>query len=250
MAGHSKWANIKHRKARQDAVKGKAWSKCSRAIMVAVKNGGPDTDVNLTLRYAILDAKSCNMPKDTILKAIAKASGEGSDGAIFQEIRYEGYGPNGVAIIVDCLTDNVQRTGPDLRHAFEKHGGNLAKPGAVSFSFQTKGVILVESDSATEDQLMEIALENGAEDVGGGEGGWEITTEPVDFVPVLKALEDAEVPTVSAQITMIPDLQVTCDANTARKVMNMVDTFEDHDDVQKVYTNADISEEIMASLDG
>ena len=250
MAGHSKWANIKHRKARQDAVKGKAWSKCSRAIMVAVKNGGPDPENNLTLRYAILDAKSVNMPKDTILKAIAKASGEGSDGAVFQEIRYEGYGTNGVAIIVDCLTDNVQRTGPDLRHAFEKYGGNLAKPGAVSFSFQTKGVVLVESAAASEDQIMEVALEAGAEDVTESEGVWEITTEPSDFVPVLKALEESEIPTVSAEITMIPDLQVTCDTNTARKVMTMVDAFEDHDDVQKVYTNADISDEIMASLDG
>ena len=168
MAGHSKWANIKHRKARQDAVKGKAWSKCSRAIMVAVKNGGPDPDVNLTLRYAILDAKSVNMPKDTILKAIAKASGEGSDGAQFQEVRYEGYGAGGVAIIVDCLTDNVQRTAPDLRHAFEKHAGNLAKPGAVAFGFQTKGVILLEKSAASEDQLMDLALENGAEDVVAG----------------------------------------------------------------------------------
>ena len=250
MAGHSKWANIKHRKARQDAVKGKAWSKASRAIMVAVKEGGSDPEMNLRLRYSIEDAKSVNMPKDTIQKAIAKASGEGSDGAVFQELRYEGYGANGVAIIVDCLTDNVQRTGPDLRHAFEKHGGNLAKPGAVAFSFQTKGIVLVESSAATEDQLMELALESGAEDVTGSEGGWEITTTPTDFVPVLKALEDAGVPTVSAEITMIPDLQVTCDADTARKVMTMVDAFEDHDDVQKVYTNAEISDEIMASLDG
>ncbi|MEE2907173.1 MAG: YebC/PmpR family DNA-binding transcriptional regulator [Planctomycetota bacterium] len=250
MAGHSKWANIKHRKARQDAVKGKAWSKCSRAIMVAVKNGGPDPETNLTLRYAILDAKSVNMPKDTIVKAISKASGEGSDGAVFQEIRYEGYGASGVAIIVDCLTDNVQRTGPDLRHAFEKYGGNLAKPGAVAFGFQTKGVVLVESAAASEDQIMELALEAGAEDVTESDGGWEITTEPSDFVPVLKALEEGEIPTVSAEITMIPDLQVSCDADSARKLMTMVDAFEDHDDVQKVYTNADISDEIMASLNG
>ncbi|MAT81077.1 MAG: YebC/PmpR family DNA-binding transcriptional regulator [Phycisphaerae bacterium] len=250
MAGHSKWANIKHRKARQDAVKGKAWSKCSRAIMVAVKNGGPDPDTNLTLRYAILDAKSVNMPKDTIQKAIAKASGEGSGGAVFQEIRYEGYGANGVAIIIDCLTDNVQRTAPDLRHAFEKHGGNLAKPGAVAFGFQTKGVILIEASAATEDQLVELALEAGAEDVTEGDGGWEITSEPSEFVAVLKAVEDANIETVSAEITMIPDLQVKCDADTARKVMTLVEIFEDHDDVQKVYTNADIPDEVMASLDG
>ena len=250
MAGHSKWANIKHRKARQDAVKGKAWSKCSRAIMVAVKNGGPDPETNLSLRYAILDAKSVNMPKDTIQKAIAKASGEGSEGAVFQELRYEGYGANGVAIIVDCLTDNVQRTGPDLRHAFEKYGGNLAKPGAVAFGFHTKGVVLVESTAATEDQIMELVLEAGAEDVSDSGGAWEITTEPSDFVSVLKALEAAEVPTLSAEMTMIPDMQVTCDADAARKLMTMVDAFEDHDDVQKVYTNADISEEIMASLGG
>lgn len=250
MAGHSKWANIKHRKARQDAVKGKAWSKCSRAIMVAVKNGGPDPEINLTLRYAILEAKSVNMPKDTILKAIAKASGEGSDGAVFQEVRYEGYGANGVAIIVDCLTDNVQRTGPDLRHAFEKHGGNLAKPGAVAFGFQTKGVLRIESDAVTEDQLMEIVLEAGADDVAQTDGAWEVTTEPGSFVPVLKAIEDAEVATISAEMTMIPDMQVSCDEATARKVMTLVDFFEDHDDVQKVYTNADISDEVLAALEG
>ena len=145
MAGHSKWANIKHRKARQDAVKGKAWSKCSRAIMAAVRQGGPDPETNLKLRYSIEDAKSVNMPKDTISKAIKKASGEGSDAASYEEVRYEGYGPGGVAIIVDCLTDNVQRTAPELRRSFEKHGGNLAKQGAVSFGFNSKSIILIES---------------------------------------------------------------------------------------------------------
>ena len=174
MAGHSKWANIKHRKARQDAVKGKAWSKCSRAIMVAVKNGGPDPESNLTLRYAIEDAKAVNMAKDTIEKAIKKASGEGNDGVTYEEVRYEGYGPAGVAIIVDVLTDNVNRTAPEMRKLFEKGNGNLAKPGAVAFGFTSSGVILIESENATEDDLMEVALEAGANDITSSEGGFDV----------------------------------------------------------------------------
>ena len=164
MAGHSKWANIKHRKSRQDAKRSKVWSKCSRAIIVAAKNGG-DPTMNLNLRYAIDEAKAANMPKDTIEKAIKKGSGEGSESIRYEEVRYEGYGVKGVAIIVDVLTDNVNRTAPEMRKLFEKGGGNLGKPGAVSFGFSTKGVILIEVSKTNEDQIMEIALEAGAEDV-------------------------------------------------------------------------------------
>ena len=245
MAGHSKWANIKHRKARQDAVKGKAWSKCSRAIMAAVKQAGPDPDVNLKLRYAIEDAKSVNMAKDTIEKAIKKASGEGSDGASYEEIRYEGYGPGGVAVIVDCLTDNVQRTAPELRRAFEKHGGNLAKQGAVSFGFQTRTVILIESSQVEEDQLMELAMEAGADDISGEEGVWEVTASPSDFIPLKEAIDAAGIEVTSAEVTMVPDSMVSCDADGGRKVLRMLDAIEESDDVQKVYTNADIPAEAM-----
>jgi YebC/PmpR family DNA-binding regulatory protein len=249
MAGHSKWANIKHRKARQDAVKGRAWSKCSRAIMAAVRSSGDgDPDTNLKLRYAILDAKSVNMPKDTIKKAIDKAAGAGNDGVTFQEIRYEGYTAGGVAILIDCLTENVHRTAPIIRHAFDKHGGNMAKTGAVSFGFQTKGVILIELGQTTEDQLMEIALEAGADDIVQQDGGFEVTTEPGIFIAVKEALDAAEIETVSAEITMIPDTMVSCDAALASKVLKLVDAIEEHDDVQKVYTNADIPEEVLDSL--
>lgn len=248
MAGHSKWANIKHRKARQDAAKGKMWSKCSRAIIVAAKDGGGDPSTNLTLRYAIDEAKAVNMPKDTIEKAIKKGTGEDADAASYDEIRYEGYGPVGVAIIVDCLTDNVNRTAPEMRKLFEKGGGNLAKPGAVAFGFTQKGVILIEESKAGEDQLMELAIDAGAEDIAREGGAWEVVCEPGDFNAVRKAIEKAGIEPDSAEVTMIPMTTVACDASTAERVMRLVESIEDHDDVQKVYTNADIPDEVMAAL--
>jgi YebC/PmpR family DNA-binding regulatory protein len=248
MAGHSKWANIKHRKARQDAVKGKAWSKCSRAIIVAAKNGGGDPDTNLTLRYAIDEAKAVNMPKDTIEKAIKKGSGALEDGESYDEVRYEGYGPGGVAVIVDCLTDKVTRTAPEMRKLFEKCGGNLGKPGAVAFGFTAKGVIVIESSKISEDQLMELALEAGAEDVTESGGAWEVTSDVGDFMAVRQALEGAGIELDSAEITMIPSNTVACDATLAAKVMRLLDELEEHDDVQKVYSNADIPDDVMAQL--
>ena len=249
MAGHSKWANIKHRKARQDAVKGKMWSKCSRAIIVAARSGGGDPEMNLTLRYAIDEAKAANMPKDTIAKAIKKGSGDLAAGESYEEIRYEGYGPSGVAVIVDCLTDNVNRTAPEMRKIFEKAGGNLGKPGAVAYGFSQRGLIAIEGEGASEDQLMEIALEAGAEDVEDADGTWEVTCAPADFLPVKTAIEAASIKPLSAEITMIPSTTVACDAGTAAKVMRLIEALEDHDDVQKVYTNADIPDEVMAQLD-
>ncbi|MDP7004997.1 MAG: YebC/PmpR family DNA-binding transcriptional regulator [Phycisphaerales bacterium] len=247
MAGHSKWANIKHRKARQDAVKGKAWSKCSRAIMVAVKNGGPDPETNLTLRYAIEDAKSVNMAKDTIEKAIKKASGEGGEGIRYEEVRYEGYGPNGVAIIIDVLTDNVNRTAPEMRKLFEKGNGNLAKPGAVAFGFTSTGVILIEENKTTEDQLMEVALDSGATNIIQGDGGWEVTCEPVDFLALRQAIEIAEIQIMSAEVTMVPASTIECAIEIGSRVMRLIESFEDHDDVQNVYSNADIPEESLSN---
>ena len=248
MAGHSKWANIKHRKARQDAVKGKLWSKCSRAIIIAAKNGGGDPEMNLTLRYAIDDAKAANMPKDNIEKAIKKGAGELDSGESYQEIRYEGYGPGGVAVIVDCLTDNVNRTAPEMRKIFEKGGGNLGKPGAVAFGFASKGVIVIEADKVDEEKLMEIVLEAGAEDVAESGGALEVTCEPANFIPVRQALETAGIGPDSAELTMIPANTIACDEDLAGKVMRLVDTLEDHDDVQNVYHNAEIDDEVMAKL--
>lgn len=247
MAGHSKWANIKHRKARQDAARGKMWSKCSRAIIVAAKNGGGDPAMNLTLRYAIDEARAANMPKDTIEKAVKKGAGE-TEGESYEETRYEGYGAGGVAVIVDCLTDNVNRTAPEVRKIFEKGGGNLGKPGAVSFGFHQRGLLMIDAAKTTEDQLMELALEAGAEDVVESGGAWEVTCAPTDFMAVREALEAAGIEPDSAEITMIPESTVACDEKTAEKVMRLVDAFEEHDDVQKVYTNADIPDEVLERI--
>jgi len=253
MAGHSKWANIKHRKERQDKKKGKVWSKCSRAIIAAARAGGPDPETNLALRYAIDEAKYENMPKDTIQRAVDKGAGAGA-GDSYEEVPYEGYGPNGVAILVDALTDNRTRTVGEVRHIFSKHGGNLGNTGCVSFIFQTKGQILVDASSADEETLMEHALEAGAEDVEPPEpedddhpGYWTIVTDPSEFVAVRQRLEAAGVRIEQAHITKIPDNTVSLNAEDARKLLNLVEALEDNDDVQKVYTNADIPDDALAA---
>lgn len=247
MAGHSAWKNIKHKKAANDKKRGKIWSKCSRAIIVAARNGGGDPKFNTTLRYAIDDAKASNMPKDTIEKAIKKGTGE-TEGARYESVRYEGYAPGGVALIVDCLTDNLNRTASEIRMIFDKHGGNLAKPGAVAFGFASKGIIHIESSKISEDRLMEIALEAGAEDVTETDGAWQVTTEPADFLKVKDALANEGVELANAEVTMQPLNSVHCDEVQAAKVMKIVDALEDHDDVQKVYSSADIDEQVMAKL--
>lgn len=247
MAGHSAWKNIKHKKAANDKKRGKVWSKCSRAIIVAARDGGGDPKFNTTLRYAIDDAKAANMPKDTIEKAVKKGTG-GLEGQRYDPIRYEGYGPAGVAIILDCLTDNLNRTAPEIRLTFDKHGGNLGKPGAVSFGFNSKGVIIIESGKISEEKLMEMALEAGAEDVFDADGAWQVTTEPAEFLKVKDAITAAGIEPASAEVTMLPHNTVQCDAATAVKVMKLIDALEDNDDVQKVYHNADIAEEVMAKL--
>ncbi len=248
MAGHSKWANIKHRKARQDAVRGKAWSKCSRALIVAARSGGGDPEYNLPLRYAIDEAKAANMPKDTIAKAIKRGTGE-TGAATYDEIRYEGYGPAGVAIIVDCVTDNLNRAAAEIRKIFEKSGGKLGKPGAVAFGFQQKGLLLFDAARVTEDQLMEAALDAGADDVVEAGGAWEVTCQPRDFHQVREGLGSSGLQPDSAEVTMLPQSMVSCDAGTAAKVLRLLDALEDHDDVQRVYHNAEIPEEMMARMD-
>ncbi len=248
MAGHSKWANIKHRKARQDAVRGKVWSKCSRAIIVAARQAGGDPDYNLGLRYAIEVAKAANMPKDTIAKAIKRGTGE-TEGVAYEEIRYEGYGPAGVALIVDCLTDNLNRAAAEIRKLFEKSGGNLGKPGAVAFGFQQKGLFLFDAARVTEEQLIEIALDAGADDVVEAGGAWEVTCQPRDFHRVRDGLVSAGLEPDSAEVTMLPQTMVDCDAPAAAKVLRLLDALEDHDDVQKVYHNAEIPEEVLSGLE-
>lgn len=248
MAGHSAWANIKHRKARQDKLRGKAWSKCSRAILSAARQGGGDPKFNVTLRYAVDEAKAANMPKDTIEKLIKKATGAGADAESFTHVRYEGYAPGGVALIIDCLTDNIQRTAPVMRSTLEKAGGNLGKPGAVAFGFSQKGLFLIESDKVTEDRLMEVVLEAGADDVVDSGGAWQVTCDPASFHSVKDALEQAGIEPASAEITMIPATTVACDASTAERVLRLISTLEENDDVQKVYHNAEIPDEVLAAM--
>lgn len=245
MAGHSAWKNIKHRKAAVDAKRGKIWSKLSRAIIVAARQGGGDPKFNFALRYAIDDAKAANMPKDTIEKAIKKGTGE-LEGQTYENVRYEGYGPGGVAIIVDCLTDNLTRTAPEMRVVFEKQGGNLGKPNSVAFGFAAKGIILIDAAKVSEDRLMEIAIEAGAEDVTKSEGGWQVTTEPTDFLAVKDAIAAAGIEMVSAELTMVPSMTVAPDVETATKILKLIDALEDNDDVQKVHHNAELPDEVMA----
>ncbi len=249
MAGHSKWANIKHRKARQDAKRGNAWSKCSKAIIVAAKNGGGDPEMNLTLRYAIEEAKAANMPKDTIAKAIKKGTGE-LEGESYEEATYEGYGPNGVAVFVECLTDNRSRTAPDVRHIFSKHGGNLGTDGSVAFVFDSKGLITIKKDAADEEKIMEVALEAGADDVTDEGDCWQVLTAPGDFHAVKTAIDAAGLATEVAELTMIANNTVACAGADAQKVFNLIEALEECDDVQKVHTNADIPEEELNALAG
>ena len=251
MAGHSKWANIKHRKAAVDKKRGKIWSKCSRAIMAAARAGGGDPASNLPLRYAIDEAKAANMPKDTIQRAVDKGSGS-TGGADFETITYEGYGPSGVAIFVEALTDNRARTAGDVRTVFSKKGGSIGNPGSVAFMFHSKGQIFIDAAKATEDTLMETALEAGADDIQEPEsddGAWTILTEPTEFIAVKEAIEGAGIEVADAEITKIPDNTVAITGDDVRKLMTIVDALEDNDDVQKVHHNAEISEDDLAALD-
>ena len=249
MSGHSKWSTIKHKKARLDASRGKAWSKCARAIMVAAKTGGGNPNDNLSLRYAIDKAKAANMPKDTIEKAIRKGTGEGG-GESFEQVVYEGYGPGGVAFMVECLTDNRNRTAPQLRKLFEQVGGQMGSSNCVAYMFESKGTFLIAADAASEDTVMEIALEAGAADVTSDENGHEITCEPAAFGAVKQALAEKEVEALSAEVGMVArnNIEVS-DSSRAKKLLAMAEAFEDHDDVQNVYSNFDIPQDILADIE-
>ncbi len=247
MAGHSRWANIRHKKAKSDARRGKLWSKCARAIIVAAKNGG-DPATNLTLRYAIEDAKAANMPKDTIANAIKKGTGELASES-FESIVYEGYGPHGVAIMLEILTDNRNRTAPEIKKLFEKYGGNLGTTGCVSYAFQQRGQVMVPKQAVGEDALMAAVLDAGAQDVLDADGSWQVLCEPADFESVRHAVEAAGISIESAEVTMVPMSTVMCTGEDARRVLALLDALEEHDDVQKVYSNFEVPEEEMARLE-
>jgi len=247
MAGHSKWANIKHRKARQDAKRGQAWSKCARAIIAAAKNGGGDPSANLTLRYAIDEARTVNMPKDTIENAIKKGTGELA-GANYENVVYEGYGANGVAILLELLTDNRNRTAGEIRKIFEKSGGHLGTAGCVAYLFANKGSVVVVKDAADEEAMVAAAIDAGAEDIIDDGESWHIVTEPTHFVAVRDALQQASVPIQSARMTMIPNGTVACEGKEARNLLHLIEALEDHDDVQTVFANFDIPEEEWVAL--
>ena len=247
MAGHSKWANIKHKKAATDAKRGKAWSKLSKAIIVAAKQGGPDPDGNIRLRTAIQDAKAVSMPKDNIERAIRKGAGE-AGGDDYEEIIYEGYGAAGVAVMCDILTDNRNRTAPELRKLFEKGGGEMGRTGCVSYLFDRKGLFIIAGDSVDEDKLMEVAMEAGAEDITTNDGNFEIICDPNVYTVISDALDDAQIACESKQVTRIPQTTVDLEAEDARKVLKLMEALDDHDDVQSVSANFNISDEAMAAI--
>ena len=242
MSGHSKWATIKHKKGIADQKRGQKFTKLIKEISVAAKMGGADPDTNAALRTAILKARAENMPKDNIERAIKKGSGEMGN-TVFMELTYEGYAPGGVAIIVDTLTDNKNRTAADVRSTLTKLGGSLGSTGCVSYMFQTKGVITYDASKYTEDEIFTAALENGAEDVVNEDGTIEVTTSPADFGTVLEAMQAAGFEQESADINKIADNTVTLDKEKAQKVMNIVERLEDLDDVQQVSTNLDLPDD-------
>ena len=249
MSGHSHWAGIKHKKAANDAKRGKVWSKVARMIIVAAKNGGGDPSQNLTLRYAIEKAKQANMPKETIEKAIKKGTGEGTT-VTFEEVLYEGYAPGGIAIMVEALTDNRNRTSPEIKKIFEKRGGSLGNSGCVSYIFSKKGLITVNVDAADENELMEIALAAGADDMEKMGDVFEITCSPDVYEALKKAVDDKEISTEVAELSMVPSNTVPISSvEAANKVLNLMEDFEDHDDVQNVYANFDIPEEILNQIE-
>jgi YebC/PmpR family DNA-binding regulatory protein len=249
VSGHSKWATIKHKKGKTDAARGKLFSKLSRAITVAAREGGGDPDMNMALANAIEKAKGESMPKDNIERAIQRGAG-GAEGVSYESIVYEGYGPAGVAIIVEVLTDNKNRSAAEVRNIFSKHGGQLAAPGAVAWGFERRGSISIDAGKYGEDDVMAAALDAGAEDIVQDGEQFQVLTEPSDFVAVREAIAAAGIEVDSAELTMIPKNTVKLEANEARKTMRIMDALEDSDDVQEVYSNFDIPEDVLEALAG
>ena len=248
MSGHSKWSTIKRKKGAADAKRGQVFTRLMREITVAAKTGGGDPDGNARLRSAVDAARAQNMPKDNIERAIAKGAGD-MDGVSYEEITYEGYGPGGVGFIIEVMTDNKNRAAAEVRHILSKRGGALAKSGAVSFQFESKGLFLIEKSAADEDKLMEVALEAGAEDVVDEGELWEVHSTPSDFSALNQALQNAGIPVQEASVSKLPTVTVpVADAAEARKVLNLMEALDECDDVQQVYANFDIDDALMDSL--
>ncbi|MDY6880267.1 MAG: YebC/PmpR family DNA-binding transcriptional regulator [Thermodesulfobacteriota bacterium] len=244
MSGHSKWSSIKHKKGALDAKRGKIFSKLIKEITIAARMGGGDPDGNPRLRTAIAAAKAENMPKDNIERAVKKGTGE-LEGTSYEETNYEGYGPGGVAVLVDCLTDNKNRAVAEIKHIFERGGGNLGEPGCVAWMFEKKGLIVVEKKGVDEEKLLDTALEAGAEDVREDSSVFEVITDPSDFETVKKAIEDTDFPYSVAEISMIPKNTVKIEGKKAEQMLNLIEALEDNDDVNNVYANFDISDDFM-----
>jgi len=251
VSGHSKWSSIKHKKGAADAKRGKLFSKLSRAIIVAAKEGGGDPANNLALQNAIEKAKSYSMPKDNIDRAIAKGSGADADADAFETIVYEGYGPEGVAVIVEALTDNRNRTAADVRHMFSKHGGNLGATGAVAWQFDRRGVVVVPADGVDEEELLLVAADGGADDIAQDGDVFQVTSVPENLSAVREAIEGAGFAVDSAELQLVPKTTVAVeDEGKARQVMRLIDALEDNDDVQDVYANFDIPEQVLEAVAG
>ncbi len=249
MSGHSKWSTIKHKKGAADAKRGKLFTKLSKAIIVAAKEGGPDPAANLSLQNAVEKAKSYSMPKDTIERAIARGAGTDADAAAYETIVYEGYGPDGVAVLVEALTDNRNRTASDVRHTFAKHGGNLGTTGAVAWLFERRGVVLVDAEAVDEDELTLAAAEGGADDVELDGGVFQVSSAPESLSAVRDAIEAAGIEVQSAELTMIPKTTVeVAEEAAAKKLIRLIEELEDNDDVQDVSANFDIPEPILEAV--
>jgi YebC/PmpR family DNA-binding regulatory protein len=247
MSGHSKWSTIKHKKAAQDAKRGAMFTKVIKELTVAARMGGGDVDMNPRLRTAVLKAKSVNMPQDTMQRAIMKGTGE-LPGVNYEEITYEGYGPGGVAMIVTVLTDNRNRTVAEIRKIFSKNGGNLGESGCVAWMFQKKGLIVVDKDRVDEDELFSIALEAGAEDVRPADAMYEVVTAVEDFEPVKQGITSKGIEPASSEVSLLPQTTVRLEGSQARQLLKLMDELEEHDDVQNVYANFDIPDEVMAEV--
>ena len=244
MSGHSKWATIKHKKGAQDKARGKLFAKLIRQVEVAAREGGSDMSSNATLRTMFQKARDASVPMDTIERAVKRGTGE-LEGVRYESISYEGYAPNGVAVIIECLSDNRNRTGADIRNVFTKNGGSMAEPGAVSWQFHRKGVVILPK-TVTEDDLMMVALDAGAEDIEDQGDTWQLTSEPGDLPKLRAALEEAGIAFDSADVTMLPETTVPLSSESdARKVLRVIDALEEHDDVQNVYANFDIPDSVL-----
>jgi YebC/PmpR family DNA-binding regulatory protein len=249
MSGHSKWSTIKRKKGAADAKRSNMFAKLLRAVEVAAREGGGSVDGNMTLASAVEKAKDASVPNENIERAIKRGTGELEGGARYEEVAYEGYGPGGVAMFVECLTDNRNRTAQEVRHAFTRNGGNLGEAGSTAWMFQRRGVVQIEKNAAPdEDKLLEIALEAGAEDLADAESTWEIRTDPTSLVQVRDAIDAAGIPMLSAELTMLPQNTVPVEGGQAKQVLALLEALEDLDDVQNVYANFDISDAVLAEM--